>query len=156
MKNVLNSIVFKFLLITLKLGLGGMMVYGGIGKFTKPIPQVTEMILLENADKKDLLDEPEKLKIKNYVFGMKQTGYAWQVLGIFEIIGGLLLLSQLFSLIGSFILLPITLHIFLFHLFLEQHEIGELILVSLYFILNLLFIGLEYKKLKPLFKIKVW
>lgn len=142
--------------IVLRMVLGGMMVYGGIGKFGKPTPAANTMLVMEENKKQELLQNEEVLKIKNYFFGMKQSGFAYELLGIAEILGGILLLTQLFSFIGALILMPVTLHIFLFHLNLEPNEIGELILSTLYLIINLTLIIKEYKLLKPLIKIKVW
>ena len=59
---------------------------------------------------------------------MKQTGYMWLVLGICELIFGLLVIWKKTSLIGGVFLLPITLNIFLFHIFLEPDNVGELFL----------------------------
>lgn len=136
-------------IIILNLLLGGMLLYGGIKKFAKPIPAPTLMI--EQIKRGDAVaPNIEVLKIKNYIFGMKQTNYFWQFLGIMELLAGLLLMSQLFSKIGAFIAMPITLNIFLFHVFLEPHEVGELIQMSALLVINILLITLTYKTWKPL------
>ena len=90
------------------------------------------------------------LKIKNYIFGMKQSGFFWPFLGIMELLAGILLISQVFSRIGAFVAFPLTLNIFLFHLFLEAHEIGELILTFTLFLATIVLIGLTYEIWKPL------
>jgi uncharacterized membrane protein YphA (DoxX/SURF4 family) len=146
----------SILFITLRLVLGGMMLYGGISKFTKPAPSPDTMLIMEESEKTELLQNQEGLKIKNYIFGMKQSGFAWHIVGVAEILGGILLISQLFSLVGALIVLPVTLHIFLFHLLLEPDEKGELGLALLYFLINLLLIFKEYKLVKQLLKIKYW
>ena len=142
--------------IILRLILGGMMVYGGIGKFGKPTPAPSSMLTMEETKKQELLKNEDVLKIKNYFFGMKQSGFAYELLGIAEILGGILLLTQLFSFIGALLLMPVTLHIFLFHLKLEPNEMGELLLSLFYLVINILLIIKEYKLFKPLIKIKVW
>ncbi len=124
-----------------------MMIYGGMKKFEKPSPSPTEIVEKVKAGQ-EVAPSVEILKIKNYIFGMKQTGYFWQFLGIVELLVGLLLISQRFSLLGAIMALPVTIHIFLFHLFLEPHEIGELIQMTFLLIINLLIIAKGYKHWK--------
>ncbi len=123
------------------------MIYGGMKKFEKPSPSPTEIVEKVKAGE-EVAPSVEILKIKNYIFGMKQTGYFWQFLGIVELLVGLLLISQRFSLLGAIMALPVTIHIFLFHLFLEPHEVGELIQMTGLLIINLLIIGKGYKQWK--------
>lgn len=137
----------KIVIIIFNLILGGMMIYGGMKKFEKPSPSPTEIVEKVKAGE-EVAPSVEILKIKNYIFGMKQTGYFWQFLGIVELLVGLLLISQRFSLLGAIMALPVTIHIFLFHLFLEPHEVGELIQMTGLLIINLLIIGNGYKHWK--------
>lgn len=137
----------KILIIIFNLILGGMMIYGGMKKFEKPSPSPTEIVEKVKAGE-EVAPSVEILKIKNYIFGMKQTGYFWQFLGIVELLVGLLLISQRFSLLGAIMALPVTIHIFLFHLFLEPHEVGELIQMTGLLIINLLIIAKGYKHWK--------
>lgn len=123
------------------------MIYGGMKKFEKPSPSPTEIVEKVKAGE-EVAPSVEILQIKNYIFGMKQTGYFWQFLGIVELLVGLLLISQRFSLLGAIMALPVTIHIFLFHLFLEPHEVGELIQMTGLLIINLLIIGKGYKQWK--------
>lgn len=123
------------------------MIYGGMKKFEKPSPSPTEIVEKVKAGE-EVAPSVEILKIKNYIFGMKQTGYFWQFLGIVELLVGLLLISQRFSLLGAIMALPVTIHIFLFHLFLEPHEVVELIQMTGLLIINLLIIGKGYKHWK--------
>lgn len=134
----------KIVFIIFNLILGGMMIYGGMKKFEKPSPSPTEIVEKVKSGE-EVAPSVEILKIKNYIFGMKQTGYFWQFLGIVELLVGLLLISQRFSLLGAIMALPVTIHIFLFHLFLEPHEVGELIQMTGLLIINLLIIGNGYK-----------
>lgn len=134
---------------------GGMMVYGGYGKFTKPMPTSTQMLeTLEKEGTQKMKENLKVLKIKNYIFGMKQTGYFWQLLGVCELLFGLMILSQYLRFAGAVMLVPITLHIFLFHLFLEFDEINELIQTGLLLLANLTLIGKEYSNWKHLILIK--
>lgn len=138
--------------VILRLVLGGFMVYGGIQKFEKPIPTPVEVV--EKAQKfKDPAKENTLQKIL-YISGSKQTGYFWQVLGVCELLFGLLLIIQYPSFIGAIFLLPITFHIFLFHLFLETDELPELVQTAGLFIINMLLVLKEYDKWKTLLWIK--
>ncbi len=138
-----NKKIRLALLVLTRVALGLLFVYGGIKKFDKtPRKHTTEASVPEPDNKK---------KIKSFIGGMKQTGYFWPFLGVLEITGGLLLLTQVLALLGAFILLPICLNIFLFHLFLEPHETGELWMTGLYLVGNVFIITMSYKKLKPVF-----
>ena len=143
----------KYLMIALKLFLGGMLVYGSIGKFTKPNPAPAEVV--ERANKN--LEPGKEITLQKilYISGMKQTGFAWQVLGVSELILGLMLLLQGTGLIAAFFSLPITLHIFLFHLFLEMDEPMELLSTGCMLLANILIIAMTYPKWKHLVWVKV-
>lgn len=136
----------------MSLFLGGMMIYGGIQKFEKPIPTPVEVV-----EKSQKFTSPEKestLQKVMYINGAKQTGYFWQLLGICELLFGFLLIIQGTRLIGAILLLPITLHIFLFHLFLEAEEVVELIQTGLLLAINIALVLKEREKLKPLLWVK--
>ncbi len=138
----------KILIIILNIYVGGFMIYGSLGKF-KPTPKPTEII--EKVQKgEEVAPSEDILKIKNYIFGMKQSGFFWPFLGIMEFLAGILLVSQVFSRIGAIIALPLTVNIFLFHLFLEGHEIGELLQTFVLLAANIILIGSTYKIWKPL------
>jgi uncharacterized membrane protein YphA (DoxX/SURF4 family) len=138
----------KILIILLNIYVGGFMIYGSLGKF-KPTPKPTEII--EKVQKgEEVAPSEDILKIKNYIFGMKQSGFFWPFLGIIEFLAGILLVSQVFSRIGAIIALPLTVNIFLFHLFLEGHEIGELLQTFVLLVANIILIGSTYKIWKPL------
>jgi uncharacterized membrane protein YphA (DoxX/SURF4 family) len=144
-----NNKFLKIVNLILSVYLGGLLVYGGIQKFSKPSPSPTSQI--ESFQKGDLkTDSIEVLTIKNYVFGMQQTNYFWQFLGITELLFGVLILSQVFRLLGSILALPIVINIFLFHLFLEPEEVGELFQMTMLLLINIWLILEEYPKWKPL------
>lgn len=130
-------------LIVLRIGLGGLFVYAGIQKFIPKPPRPKTEASVEVP--------PHVAKIKAYIGGLKQTEYFWPMLGVAEIVGGILLLSQFLALLGAVILVPITLNIFLFHAFLEPHDTGELIMTALYLLGNLAVIAWYYPRLKPIF-----
>lgn len=136
-------------IIILNILLGGMLILGGVEKFAKPIPAPTSMI--EQIKKgEEVAPNNEVLKIKNYIFGMKQTNYFWQFLGIIELLAGALLISQVFAGIAAFIAMPVTINIFLFHFFLESNELGELIQMTTLLVINILLMAYTFKTWKPL------
>lgn len=142
----------SLLFIIFRLVLGGFMIYGGIQKFQKPMPTPIEVV-----EKGQQFASPEKentLQKVLYINGAKQTGYFWQVLGICELLFGVLLIFQYTGFIGALFLLPITLHIFLFHLFLEFDEIGELMQTGVLFGINIALILREKEKWKHLLWLK--
>ena len=147
MKKSINIIFIVF-----RLFLGGFMIYGGIQKFQKPIPTPIEVV--EKANKFNSLEKENTLQKILYISGAKQTGYFWQVLGICELLFGLLLIIQGTGFIGALFLLPITLHIFLLHLFLEADEVGELIKTGSLFVINIVLVLWEKEKWKHLLWIK--
>lgn len=147
--------VKKIGLIIIKCILGGILIYGGIAKFSKPIPPPDKFLQVSAEEKEELLKNVDELKIRNYIFGMKQSGFFWEFLGIAEILAGVLLISQIFGFIGALIAFPQILNIFLFHLFLESHELDELFLTGCYLLMNTLIFAAYYSKWKHLIKIKI-
>lgn len=140
------------LFIIFRLFLGGFMIYGGVQKFTKSSPTPIEVV--EKANKFKSPEKESTLQKVLYISGAKQTGYFWEVLGICELLFGLLLVLQGTGFIGALFLLPITLHIFLFHLFLEADEVVELIQTGALFGINIVIVLKENKKWKHLLWIK--
>jgi len=142
----------KILFIVLRLFLGGFMIYGGIQKFAKPSLSPIEVV--EKANKFKSPEKEATLQKILYISGAKQTGYFWEVLGICELLFGVLLILQGTGFIGALFLLPITLHIFLFHLFLEPEEVKELVQTGALFCINIILVLREREKWKPLLWIK--
>ncbi|MEZ4810751.1 MAG: DoxX family membrane protein [Allomuricauda sp.] len=140
------------LFIVLRLVLGGFMVYGGLQKFQKPIPTPVEVV--EKAKQFTTPDKENTLQKILYISGAKQTNYFWQVLGICELLFGLLLLLQGTGFVGALLLLPITFHIFLFHLFLEADEMGKVFKATGLFLINIILIVKEREQWKHLLWIK--
>ncbi|MFD1161217.1 DoxX family membrane protein [Hwangdonia seohaensis] len=142
----------NILVIACRLFLGGFMIYGGIQKFNKPMPEPIEVV--EKAQKFAAPEKVNTLQKILYINGAKQTGYFWEVLGICELLFGLLLIIQGTGFIGALFLLPITLHIFLFHLFLEPDDIEELVQTGALFAINIGLVMREKEKWKHLLWIK--
>jgi uncharacterized membrane protein YphA (DoxX/SURF4 family) len=142
--------------LLLSLFVGGMLCYGGYNKFAKPIPQPTQMIeTFEKEGVSKLKENIATLKIKNYIFGMKQTNYFWQFLGVCELLFGIMILSQVLRFVGAVLALAITINIFLFHLFLEPNDLVELIQTLLLFLANIALVGKEYPQWKKLIFVKI-
>lgn len=148
------SKAIKILLIVLRLFLGGMMVYGGTQKFQAP--KISTLEVMAKAEKFNSADHVDTLQKILYISGAKQTGYFWEVLGFCEVFFGLLLIIQGTTFVGSILLLPITLHIFLFHAFLEADETGELMLTGALLLVNILLVLSHYKQLKKLLWVSPW
>ncbi|WP_350287870.1 DoxX family membrane protein [uncultured Croceitalea sp.] len=142
----------NILFVVLRLFLGGFMIYGGVQKFQKPIPLPIEVV--QKAEQFKAPEKESTLQKILYISGAKQTGYFWQVLGICELLFGLLLVIQYTSFVGALFLLPITLHIFLFHAFLESDEISELLQTGALFSVNMILVLKERNKWKHLLWIK--
>lgn len=138
----------KIIIIIFNLFVGGLLIKGGLDKFGET-PSPGKMIEQVKAGD-EIAPNDHILVLKNYVFGMKQTGYFWPFLGIIELLAGVLLVSQIFSKIGAVIAFPVTLNIFLFHAFLETDEIGELALMTLMLFANAYLILRTYNTWKPL------
>lgn len=138
----------RFLYILFRLILGSMMFYGGVQKFSKPLPEPVEVV--GTAQRFTGPDQKSTLQKVLYISGAKQTGYFWQVLGVCELLFGLLLILQGTSLVGALFLLPITLHIFLFHLFLERDEPMQLLQSAGLFAINVILVWKERKRWRNL------
>ncbi|MEO9965463.1 MAG: DoxX family membrane protein [Reichenbachiella sp.] len=136
----------KIAVFVINMLLGGLFIYAGVQKFAPKTPRSSTEQATELPD--------HVVKIKAMIGGLKGTEYFWPFLGIAEILCGLLLFTQRYALLGAVMLVPLSLNIFLFHLFLEPHEIGELVLTGFYLILNLGLLAYEYPKLKKAFLTK--
>jgi uncharacterized membrane protein YphA (DoxX/SURF4 family) len=137
----------SLLRILFNLILGGMLIFGGIRKFDGPAPAPTQMI--DTVKKgEEIAPNGEVLKIRNFIFGMKQTGYFWEFLGVMELLAGVLLVSQVFSLFGAILALPLVINIFLFHYYLEPEETGELAEMAGLLFLNIVLLAFGYRKWK--------
>lgn len=138
----------RLLFIVLRLVLGGMMIYGGLDKFGQPMPEPVEVV--EKAARFTAHGQESTLQKILYISGAKQTGYFWQVLGVCELLFGILLVLQYPAFAGAVLLLPITLHIFLFHVFLEPEAKGELLQTGGLLLINMVLVLKEWKGLRSL------
>jgi len=84
----------------------------------------------------------------SFMTSLAATGYALTVVAILEIIIGLMLIFRLWVPFALLVLVPISLNILLFHLFLNVPAIGTALLVI---ILNGILLYKHRRKYKPLF-----
>jgi putative oxidoreductase len=94
---------------------------------------------------------PEHLSIGNLLInGMKATGYLYPLLGVTELIAGMMLIADQFVPLVLVVLAPISLNIFLFHMFLDAKTllIGCIIL-SIHIVLSTAFSHVYRSLLQP-------
>lgn len=84
----------------------------------------------------------------NFLNSLGATGYIFPIIGILEVIIGLMLLLKKWTAFALILLAPISLNILLFHLFLDIPGISMALLV---FIFNLALIYKHWPQYKPLF-----
>jgi uncharacterized membrane protein YphA (DoxX/SURF4 family) len=53
----------------------------------------------------------------SFLSSIEDTGYLWQIIGVINLVTGILLIINLYTLLALLILLPITINIFLYHIF---------------------------------------
>jgi uncharacterized membrane protein YphA (DoxX/SURF4 family) len=111
--------------------LGVILVVFGLNKFLNFIPAPE---LPENA--------------ANFIDSLASTGYVLQVVGVIEILIGLLLLFNKWVAFALVVLVPISVNILLFHLFLDIPGISGALLVTVF---NGILIYKLWPKYKPLF-----
>lgn len=83
-----------------------------------------------------------------FMGSLADTGYILTVVAILEIIIGIMLLLKLWIPFALLLLLPISINILLFHLFLDIPSIGAALVVA---VLNGVLIYKHRRKYKPLF-----
>ncbi len=83
-----------------------------------------------------------------FITSLATTGYVLQVVGVIEILIGLLLLINKWVAFALVVLVPISVNILLFHLFLDIPGISGALLVT---ILNGILMYKLWPKYKPLF-----
>lgn len=83
-----------------------------------------------------------------FITSLQATGYILPVLGVIEIFIGLLLLFNKWVAFALLALVPISLNVLLYHLFLDIPSIGFAIVVA---IINIVLIYKNWSRYKPLF-----
>lgn len=147
----------KYFSLILTIFLSLVMISSGINKMIQYKELPNPNMLIEKYSGNSVLDNTEEegmnLKYHNYKFGLKQSGYFWQLLGLCEFVFGLLLLFKKTVFFGALMLLSITSNIFLMHLFLEPQEVGELIYTALLLAINLFLVLRRKELLYSMFKL---
>lgn len=144
----LSSSIVSYSFVLIRVVLGVLFIYAGFTKFSKELPTPTETI--EKLSGYVEKDNQKYFSIVSYIDGIKHTGFAYQLLGISEILFGLLILIQFTSFVGAIFLIPITLHIFLFHVFLKWDEKIEVVYTGALFLANLFLLFKEKDRWKKL------
>ena len=101
---------------------------------------------------KDLkyMPKPEMLDAaKATMRALVESGWIWEMVGISQIIGGILLMIPRFRALGSIVLLPVNIGIFLFHAIQDAPERMPMSIMIL--AINIWFVYDCRKKYKPLF-----
>ena len=85
----------------------------------------------------------------DFIHSLTETGYVLTVVAIFEIVIGLMLILKLWVPFALLVLVPLSLNILLFHLFLDVPAIGTALLVVA---LNGIMLYKHRRKYIPLFQ----
>lgn len=94
----------------------------------------------------ELPELPENAE--NFMSSLKETHYVLPVVGILEILIGIMLLLKKWMAFALILLAPISVNILLFHLFLDLPGLGAALLIA---ILNIILIYKHWKQYTPLF-----
>jgi len=113
--------------------LGIILLVFGLNKFY-PLPFLPMPKLPENASE--------------FMSSLVATGYVLPIVGVIEVFIGILLLTKNWIAFALILLVPISLNILLFHLFLDLPGIGGAILVA---VLNAILIYKHWPQYRPLF-----
>jgi len=142
MKKLLHSIFTVVLAI--------FFIYKGIDK----MPIKTSEISSEEIDQLsqgDYLSSEEGVKPIGYKITMNtmRTSGFIQMIGIFQILAGVLMMIPLTRIIGTFLLLPIIFNIFMMHVFFDN-RIDENILCGALLLINILLCFYYYDSIKKI------
>ena len=88
------------------------------------------------------------VKASEFMTSLANTGYVLKTVGLLEILIGALLLLKKWVAFALVVLVPISLNILLFHLFLDASAIGGALVVA---VLNGILIYKHWSQYKPLF-----
>lgn len=111
------------------------------------------VFIMEGFEKFESLDRfgDRHSPFLDFYRAMGETGYMLPFLGVSEILGGLLIATQRFSLFGTIITIPMALNVFMAHLMLIQSPRGIAYTLTINLVL-LLFLYMDRKKIIGLFK----
>ena len=119
--------------------------------FTKILRLLLALILIAIGLNKflDFIPAPEiPENASEFMASLKATGYVMPVLGVIEIGIGLLLIANRWVAFALLALVPISVNVLLYHLFLDIPRIGIAMLVV---VINIILIYKMWARYKPLF-----
>ena len=126
--------------------LAAFFIYAGVKKFIPKPPRSEDKAALVEAVSSGVYAPPIAFKLTMKSFG--QTGFL-KMVGVFQILAGLLMLIPQTRLAGLLLLLPVILNIFTLHLFLDNRP-DENMETGLFLALTVLLIAFYYKKIAAL------
>lgn len=130
--------------------LAAFFLYAGAKKFIPKPPRVEDKVALIEAVSAGEYTPPVAFKLTMKSFS--QTGFL-KLVGVFQILAGLLMLIPQTRLAGLLVLLPVILNIFTLHFFLDNRP-DENIETGLFLALTVALIAFYYNKIVPLIWIK--
>lgn len=131
--------------------LGLFFVYAGVKKFIPkpPRPAPTEAYI----QAVEANDYSKPISFKLAVTMLKSSGFLSMV-GVLQILSGLLILFSQTRMIGLMLLMPITVNIFTFHIFMDN-RMDEDIETGLILLINILLLAAYYKTIRNLIASKI-
>lgn len=123
-------------------------IYAGVKKFI-PKPPSTKPVNNEEivkAFEENKFESPVTFRMA--IKALKTSNFLMMV-GVLQILSGILILIPPTRLIGLLMLLPVTVNVFCFHFFMDNRP-DENIETGFLLILNILLVGFYYKNLKEL------
>jgi uncharacterized membrane protein YphA (DoxX/SURF4 family) len=142
----MNTIKYYFRII-LTIALGLFFVYKGFGKLTSDkLKPIDEELLIEQIIENGSYAPPVGYNVTMNTF--KQSGFL-DLISIFQIIAGILILIPLTRLAGLLLLLPIIFNIFLMHVFFDN-RIDENIVTGLLLAINLFLCSFYFKRISTI------
>jgi uncharacterized membrane protein YphA (DoxX/SURF4 family) len=133
--------------------LAALFLYAGVKKFIpkdRPVNPKANLAYVE-AIETNTFEQPVTFRLA--VKMLSASGFL-KLIGVIQFLAGLLILIPKTRLIGLVFLLPITLNIFAFHLFMDN-RMDENVETGLFFLVNLLLVLSYYKKIATLFGAKI-
>lgn len=129
------------------IALGLFFVYAGVNKFIpKPPKPNTNVAAIVNAAQADVYENPLTFKLTMKM--LKTSGFL-KMVGLLQILSGLLMVFSATRIIGLGLLLPVTINIFCLHAFMDNRpeEVWE---TGAYLLVNILLLIYYFKSIKQL------
>lgn len=140
--------VLRFGHLIFSLALGLFFIYAGVKKF---IPKPSSAKAVDNSEFVRAFEEnnfENPVTFKMGIKALRSSGFL-KLVGVLQILSGLLILIPVTRLIGLLMLLPVTVNIFCFHFFMDNRP-DENIETGFFLLLNILLTAYYFEKLKHL------